>query len=743
MTTPKCLALSAIALAASSFTAHADWSNTADAPTVVTADAETPHMASTADGHTYVSYVVGGTGSVYVALYDAYGNKVWNSDLLALARNQSYWYDYGITTDTEGNAYLACGTGGGTGMAVVKITPDGSIAWSQQIEDADSELTGMQVMIQSVGDKLVTSWAEANTSTGLLQSRLARLDSDGDVIWNDVIGKSDRQVFLAQYATYDDSVTAVMEMKPDGVTSNYAYQYFVQKWSMDDGTPQWGDDYEALTTSDEYAHGYTLYRDIRAIGDTAGGLLVSWFQPNTGTPDTVTVQHVLADGTFAYAGEGTLISPTSDYVNDTRPMLAWDGSNAYVSWVASQDASQPYYVLYGASLDASGNSRWGSAPTPLNTPTQLNEDNFLNYISEGLVWGKGELRAFYGSTDTSNVTTLSSVGINPDDGSTGTPTTLNSPTQTGQVDAIRSPYGEARLTWVAAAAEGALNIASVLPDGTLGAPATTLLEQPLPTPLSPGESTTIALHYLDRYDGTHTLTATASAVDASVGDQASGYFPVTLSAADGFAGGSVDFSLDAGADSATLPLIAPLQSEDLAIAKMGTVDGDEGSSIMVAADVSGSGALTYTWTQTSGPDMSFTSDGATLSIAAPYVAADTSAQFKLKVSDGSNTVSRKVTVNVLNVVSPVIEKHADYSVESGGALTIEPSITGAQAPLTYKWTQTSGPDVFFFATPAGDLRVRAISSDGATPSGTVLVFKLKITDANDETATRKFTVNVE
>ncbi|MBC3767389.1 rhombosortase-dependent M36 family metallopeptidase [Neptunicella marina] len=93
----------------------------------------------------------------------------------------------------------------------------------------------------------------------------------------------------------------------------------------------------------------------------------------------------------------------------------------------------------------------------------------------------------------------------------------------------------------------------------------------------------------------------------------------------------------------------------------------EGSSttITAAATDRNGDNLTYSWVQTDGPSATVSGeDTETLTVTAPSVNSDTTLTFELTVSDGTDTVSSTVTVNVANKPSVVTPpKHS-----SGGSL---------------------------------------------------------------------------
>jgi hypothetical protein len=145
--------------------------------------------------------------------------------------------------------------------------------------------------------------------------------------------------------------------------------------------------------------------------------------------------------------------------------------------------------------------------------------------------------------------------------------------------------------------------------------------------------------------------------------------------------------------------------------------------------------LTYQWTQLGGPTVTLTG-ATTLTPAFTAPARTGSAQvltFVLTASDGTSTSAPdSVDVTVPANIVPVANAGADVSVSGGSQVTLSGngSTDGDGDPLTYQWTQTSGPPIALssatvanptFTAPVGGNAVQTISfdlvvSDGVTSS---------------------------
>jgi hypothetical protein len=146
-------------------------------------------------------------------------------------------------------------------------------------------------------------------------------------------------------------------------------------------------------------------------------------------------------------------------------------------------------------------------------------------------------------------------------------------------------------------------------------------------------------------------------------------------------------------------------------------------------------ALTYMWTQVSGPTVTLSDATSATPTFTANVNANTVLTFQLIVSDGvDSSTPKQVAITILNSNrKPVAVPSGPASVAERSAPTVQLSATGSTdadgETLTYTWTQTAGPTVTMtgattatmsFPTPEVTANTaytfRLVATDGTTPS---------------------------
>ncbi|MBK7877330.1 MAG: tandem-95 repeat protein [Planctomycetes bacterium] len=144
------------------------------------------------------------------------------------------------------------------------------------------------------------------------------------------------------------------------------------------------------------------------------------------------------------------------------------------------------------------------------------------------------------------------------------------------------------------------------------------------------------------------------------------------------------------------------------------------------SDVEGE-ALTYTWTQVSGPTVVLSdANSASPTFTAPEGLANSDIVFELAVSDGTNTSVDTVTITVnADDDAPTADAGSDVAVHPGSSVLVQGSGADVEgADLDYTWIQVGGPPVGSLQSDGPNLRFDAPAA--TTP--TLLTFQLRVCD---------------
>jgi hypothetical protein len=163
------------------------------------------------------------------------------------------------------------------------------------------------------------------------------------------------------------------------------------------------------------------------------------------------------------------------------------------------------------------------------------------------------------------------------------------------------------------------------------------------------------------------------------------------------------------------------------------VGGGTVATLNGSASTDGDGdTLSYSWSQTSGPQVTITNPNSAVATFTAPPSANTAQTltFELTVSDGigSNAASTGVTIPVNG--APVVSAGPDVTVPGGSQVGLTGTATDPESdPLTYQWTQLGGPNV----TLAGATTLTpSFTAPARTQSAQVLTFAFT---ANDGTST--------
>jgi hypothetical protein len=320
-----------------------------------------PKLAPTADGGFYVSWFgnIADGFDVYLQRLDAGGNEQWVHGGVRLAdRGESSTQDYGLDVDAAGNAVLAYQfeDGGGTPqVAVSKVAPDGTPLWGTPgviVSDDANGANSPRVAATSDGN-VVVAWSAGDGSIVA-----QKLDADGNALWGPAgaVFAPPSGFFLIADLRASDAGNAIVSWSAQMSFSDR--ELWTQKLAAADGAPLWGTQPVRVFDGSGGAMQLGYFPDF--IPDGAGGAVFVWY--TVSLSGSVHAQHVLADGSAAFAQNGVALT-TDTTQSHTEPAGAYDPASGdiYAIWRVADANTQTQIGLDAQRIDQGGARQWGDA----------------------------------------------------------------------------------------------------------------------------------------------------------------------------------------------------------------------------------------------------------------------------------------------------------------------------------------------------------------------------------------------
>lgn len=164
------------------------------------------------------------------------------------------------------------------------------------------------------------------------------------------------------------------------------------------------------------------------------------------------------------------------------------------------------------------------------------------------------------------------------------------------------------------------------------------------------------------------------------------------------------------------------------------------SGVVLPIDASGSSdpdgdALTYQWTQISGPQATISNaNQAIASVSFPVLSGTTTFEFRVEVTDAALDSATDTVVFSLTPApntAPTVDAGPDQTVSGGSAVALAAVASDADNdPLTFQWTQTGGPAVAL----TGDTTLApSFTAPNRAVANQTLTFELAVNDGTDTT----------
>ena len=372
---------------------HAQWSDD-PAQNLVVADRPAgqvqPKLVATADGGFYASWFDAGSGyDVYLQRLSADGVEQWSHNGVRVAdRGFSSTEDYGLAIDANGDALLAYRyeEAGIVQVAVNRVAPDGTLAWGATgivVSSDAGDVHSPSVAATSDGG-VVVAWSASDGSIGL-----QKLDGDGNPLWGSGVSAAPPSGFFLMadlHAADDGSVIASWA----AWLSVQNRQYWTQKFAGADGAPLWGADPVKVFDGSGGAMQFGYTPDFVPDGD--GGAVFVWY--TVSQAGSARAQHILADGTAAFAQNGVLLA-TDAALTHTAPVGAHDPASGdiYAIWHVADATTQSQIGVNAQRIDATGTRLWGDDGIVLvaQSPTEQSGLGVLALADGGALfsWASG------------------------------------------------------------------------------------------------------------------------------------------------------------------------------------------------------------------------------------------------------------------------------------------------------------------------------------------------------------------
>jgi hypothetical protein len=472
----RCLLAFGTVLLALAGPAHGAWSSDPTQNLVVAdgaSDQILPKLAATTGGGCYVSWFDGyGNGyDVRLQRLDGAGNEALpHNGVLVADRNFSSVTDFGLDTDTAGNAIVAFPDDRFVGeqITAARIAPDGTLLWGAngvQLTNTTEFVASPAIAGTSDGG-IVVAWTQESSA------RLQKLDSDGNPLWGGGLTFTPAAGSFSVCDLHDAGSDVIVSFVHQTGGFGSPRHLLAQKLDAD-GNLLWGASHVAVFDGGSLQMGnFPAF-----VPDELGGAVLFWYDASTLQLQCY-AQHVRSNGTEAFPHNGTAVSTNTARVR-VSPWAAFDPASGetFVFW-REQNSSQSQSGLYGQKLDAAGVRQWtneGRTYIPLGA--DVIEDTHCLAMAGGafVAWnrspGFGQDRLQALRVDATGDVLVNTVEVS------------STPSAKSRLFTVLDDAGFAILAWSDGRADdGDIYAQNVNPDGSLGGSATGIDAADVATP---------------------------------------------------------------------------------------------------------------------------------------------------------------------------------------------------------------------------------------------------------------------
>lgn len=674
-----------VALALSSSAVNAEWTADSQDHKLIDSTASIAHVVTRNDGGHYVTYTREGSGmDVFIRALDVKGNILWDQESLVFDREMSFAYDYGLTALDNGSARMAIrnSTGGDWNeekgdydpyiddIYLFEIGLDGVSRWPEGIQvNTDENTIAMGTpQVYAYGNQSIVTWDQSFDDfdddmydNGNTEARVALFNEAGEQVWVTAQTSGEFASISDTYVAHDGVVVVYLLADPEALKGGHGH-LAMQKYSLEDGSPMWGDSPVAISAGADLEVSYfgpNPYTKIQQ--DDEGGYAVAWRVPMSFGALAV-YQHVDKNGVTRFPGPIRISHGESSF-NPSIPQIAVHGDYTYAVW-SVRDRNDT--GIFARKIDKEGKSVWSSEPTAIKP--------IFKYDYEGDFTGYSDINQMSVHDDHINVyfdkihnfwpTTLNVIKLGFD-GTLSGEAEVNGVVDSHSLPQLsRTNTGEDVFSWVDSSwGDGYLYATNMKADGTSGLSDSISLHRTANAfVVNEDNARSITLSYSDAISSEHQVALTSLSDDLTISDVVFGNNTVTATftpADDTY--GELAFELtvtDAADETRSQTSQYRLSVGDVYDAPMinlpETASVSEGGKASISFAISSveSDELDIQWTQSGGPEVSFTTYNNALEFQAPEVNTDTEYSFTVSVNDGVQITQQQVVVTVVKDITP-------------------------------------------------------------------------------------------